>query len=62
MSINRAFFFVAITVIAVAVDALMACGIQRHDSCGAPQFRATDGATCQECVDADGSRYAKCHL
>lgn len=55
----RTLCFVVVASVAVAVNALVACGPIRN--CGDWRRRDPDGAICRECVD-HGARYAECGL
>ncbi len=58
---NKALVFFACAVAGVAINMFMACGPIVRKNCGAYRVRATDGASCRECVDATG-RYAECGM
>ena len=54
--------FIVLGACGIGVNVMMGCGqpMLRYPSCGEFHFRATDGASCQECIDKDGAGYAHC--
>lgn len=60
---TRRGFILLIAGAALDANALMACRpVLRYPSCSAYHVRASDGAECSECVDADGARFGRCRM
>ena len=58
----RLIFGAVVGAIAAGVVAVRFSGCVHYPSCGEYHYRATDGASCAECVDRDGSRFGRCGM